>query len=100
MNKYQKAVLVAVAIALVIVYFTPPLMFEFLRKLVKADYGHMARAIRPLSYMTTKIIIVLIIGAIFFFFFMGKDRGKEKGHNKTLKKLMKKKRREDVENNP
>jgi hypothetical protein len=91
MNKYQKAVLVAVAVALVIIYFTTPLMYEHLGNLFKADYMSESKAFRPLSYMTSKIIIVLIIGAIFFFFFRDKGRGKDEGQNKTFEKINKNK---------
>ena len=100
MNKYQKAVLVAVAVALVIIYFTTPLMYEHLGNLFEADYRSESKAFRPLSYMTSKIIIVLIIGAIFFFFFRGKGRGKEDGQNKTFKKISKKEKEGDVGSNP
>ena len=93
MNEYQKAVLVAVAVALVVVYFTTPLMYEHLGNLLKADYWSESKAFRRLSYMASKIIIVLIIGAIFFFFFRDKGQGKEDGQNKTFHKIDEKKGR-------
>ncbi len=96
MNKYQKGVFVAAAVALVIVYFTTPLMYEHLGNLFEADYSHEAQAFRPLSYMISKIIIVLIIGAILFFFFRDKGQGKEKGQNKTSKKIDEKEKGVDV----
>ncbi len=94
MNKYQKVVLAAVAVSLVIVYFITPLMREYLGNLFGADYSKQSQAFRPLSYMTSKIIIVLIIGAIFFFFLGGKDWRKRKDKIKPKNKLMKK--REDA----
>ena len=101
MNKYQKVVLVAVAVALVIVYFITPLMCEYLGNLFGAYYSNQSQAFRLLSYMISKIIIVLIMGAIFFFFFMGIKNGeKKKDKIKPPNKLMKKKRKEDVGDNP
>lgn len=101
MNKYHKTVLMAVAGALVIVYFITPLMCEYLGNLFGDYYSRQSQAFRPLSYMISKIIIVLIIGAIFFFFFIGIKNGeKKKDKIKPPNKLMKKKRGKDVGDNP
>ncbi len=101
MNKYQKVILVAAAVSLVIVYFVTPLMGKYLGNLFGADYSKQSQAFRPLSHMISKIIIVLIVGAIFFFYFRGVKNGeKRKGKIKPPNKLMKKKGREDLGNNP
>ena len=100
MNKYQKAVLLAVAVALVIIYFSTPLMIEHRGNLFGVTWENKSQAFRPLSYMTSNIIIVLIIGAIFFFFFKDKGRGKGNEQNKTPQKIDEKEKEVDVESNP